>query len=137
MGSTRPSSSHPEPPLPPPATRPFLAIGRGEAATRPRPGGPKPGANVLVRRRHRDESIQYRALSSPEGNSMALLRSVRRWFTRDQPLDLQASNLIAEPVLRVAPEAAGPEAGVQVRTRTISTTTMVDELDRGGSRPLC
>ena len=59
---------------------------------------------------------------------MALLRSVRRWFTRDQPLDLQASNLIAEPVSG-SPDSASPE-GAYKPTRTISMTSMVDELDR-------
>ncbi|MDG2022404.1 MAG: hypothetical protein P8J59_10690 [Phycisphaerales bacterium] len=59
---------------------------------------------------------------------MPLLRSVRRWFTRDQPLDLKASNLIAEPV-SMAPKSASTDPSPKP-TRTISVSSMVDELDR-------
>ena len=69
-------------------------------------------------------------LSSPEGNSMALLQSVRRWFTRDQPLDLEVSNLITEP-MPASHEAAGAESGF--KSARVSTTTMVDDLDQAES----
>ena len=61
---------------------------------------------------------------------MALLQSVRRWFTRDQPLDLEACNLITEPVPD-SRDAAGSESGF--KPAKISTTTMVDDLDRAES----
>lgn len=69
-------------------------------------------------------------LSSPEGNSMALLQSVRRWFTRDQPLDLEVCNLITEPA-SASRDAAGSESGF--KPAKLSATMMVDDLDRAES----
>ena len=61
---------------------------------------------------------------------MALLQSVRRWFNRDQPLDLNVPNLIAGPV-PAPPPATEPKSGFT--PARISVTEMVDELDRAES----
>jgi hypothetical protein len=61
---------------------------------------------------------------------MALLQSVRRWFNRDQPLDLNVPNLIAGPVT-APPPATEPKSGFT--PARISVTEMVDELDRAES----
>jgi hypothetical protein len=61
---------------------------------------------------------------------MALLQSVRRWFTREQPLELNISNLISESVATSTPS---PRTESRFRSAKISVATMVDELDRAES----
>ena len=61
---------------------------------------------------------------------MALLQSVRRWFTREQPLELNISNLISESAATSTPS---PRTESRFRSAKISVATMVDELDRAES----